>query len=203
MQNGATLVLSLLAMAMSVVTTYLSFFDERITLTASIDKIEYSLQSGGGGSEGAYSYSFAPYLNVSTILSLRGARPVVMTDAELVRSATPGDCVGTDDVIETYGLETTILEPGTLRSLTIEYALPRMEAEAARPEDLKFEPRSDFWCLRYTLYDPSGERRQPASPAFATDITFFVEEGEDYPSAKLEIDVSRGAKTILEEGALF
>lgn len=196
-------VMSAVAIVLSAITTYVTFFDDRITLTATIDTVRTAVQSGGGGGDGRWSYGFQYRVGVDLILALRGARPVVLTDAELVRSTTPDACVAGDDVEKTFGFETMVLQPGALAPLSIEFSLPRIEDQATSIDALEFAPRSETWCLRLTLFEQSGERQEPMLRAFASDISFFMEEGEDYPSTRFDVDASRAAVTVLETGSLF
>ena len=58
MRNISSAVLSLAAMALSSLTTYLSFFDARYTLTAAVADVDGQTQRGSSSGNGRWSVDF-------------------------------------------------------------------------------------------------------------------------------------------------
>lgn len=200
MRSISSAVLSLAAMALSSMTTYLTFFDARYTLTAAMSAVSGQIQSGGG-SDGTRTTAFARfYIEPAVILSNRGTRPLVLTDVELVRSAAAETCEASDTVLRTQ-METIIIEPETVREARFNFELPRAQGEADAAGRFNMPGENALWCLRWTMFDPSGRRLEPVMPAFTAE-TSFAEPGPDdrYPDAGLDLDYPKGARRLVSRG---
>ncbi|MEL7130736.1 MAG: hypothetical protein AAGK23_14440, partial [Pseudomonadota bacterium] len=157
MRGISNAVLSLTAMALSSLTTYLTFFDARYTLTEAIADVTIQVQSGGSSSgdriEGYYRYF--PTFNI--ILSNRGTRPIVISDLDMLRVEQDGSCADAvaDEKIFVPTFETIIVEPGTVRPFKLETALPSIDRDTTVgiPFDLTGETAK--WCFEWTLFDPN------------------------------------------------
>jgi hypothetical protein len=204
LQGPFNISLSFGAMLLSAVTLYLSYFDARYTLTGAMAEVETSVQSGGSSAEGERSVSFRYFATPSFILAHSGSRPLVLTGVDLVRSADRETCVLSEEVVEPFsGLATTILEPGSLSPLALEFPLRDIDAVDSG-QGFSLEPRSDLWCLRLTLFDHRGQRLEPLLPAFGAETTFSPPTAEDdYPSTELALEVPHGAVTLSRKGRLF
>ena len=77
MRNISSTVLSLAAMVLSSLTTYLTFFDARYTLTAVVadTKGQVSTSSGSSGEKRSVNYGF--WIDNSIVMSNRGTRAIV------------------------------------------------------------------------------------------------------------------------------
>lgn len=192
-----------IAMVLSTVTTYLSFFDDRALLTSAIDDVRPWARSGGGGSEGSWSYSFRHGVEIDVILSLRGARPLVLTEALLVRVDPGAECAASEVAQAPFQFETRILEPKSLTPLALEFPLPGAEATAATKAGLEFEDRADRWCLQLKLFDVSGAASTPMMRAFDARTTYARAPGADYPSVSVALDVSPAPAPMFKSGAIF
>ncbi|MCG8441957.1 MAG: hypothetical protein MI723_09120 [Caulobacterales bacterium] len=188
---------SLGAMGLSLFTTYLTFFDERVTLTTAIDRVSASIQRGGSSSDGRRSVTFRYYVTPAFILSLQGTRPLVLTDVRLIRSSDTAACVATEDEAVRFGeFQSIIVEPDSVRRLAAEFELER--AEASDDGGFALSPRDELWCLQLTLFDHAGERREPLAPAFTAATTFAPPaEDDDFPTSALDIDAPREAVTLI------
>lgn len=202
MRGISSAVLSLAAMALSSMTTYLTFFDARYTLTTAVADVALQVQSGGGMSNGTKSVTYRYYPYPEIILSNRGTRPLVLSDAELVRSADLDTCELSDEEPIPTRIEAVIVEPGTVQQLSMELALPGISAEVAEDADFALEPSEDLWCLQWTVFDPNGQRREPLTPVFTTKITFEQPEDPDdrYPDTKVDLDFPKGATKLVARG---
>ena len=69
MVEYGSLAIAGLALALSAFTTYRAFFDKRVTLTASVDRVSAQVQSSGSRSGDQVTRSFRYYPNISFILS--------------------------------------------------------------------------------------------------------------------------------------
>ncbi|MEL7371195.1 MAG: hypothetical protein AAFN74_19900, partial [Myxococcota bacterium] len=97
MRGLSSSVLSVAAMGLSSLTTYLTFFDASYTLTVANADVPIQVQSGSsssGGKKSAY-YRFFP--KPSVILSNRGKLALVVSDVRLHRSTDVSSCKIADD----------------------------------------------------------------------------------------------------------
>lgn len=203
MRSLSTAVLSLVAMALSSMTTYLTFFDARYTLTQAVASVQLQVQSGGGSSNGEKSayYRYYPYPQI--ILSNRGTRPLVLSNVELVKSSTLETCTEDEsvEIPQARTFEAIIVEPGTVQQLPLELALPAVSQEVAEDEEFDLQPDTALWCLKWTAFDPNGERQEPLTPVFTTEITFTPPEpGDRYPSTNVELDFPKGPTKLITRG---
>lgn len=201
MSNASTLLVSILAFAMSAVTTFLTYFDTRYQVTAAVVDVAGGRQSGGSSSDGEISTFVRYYATPTFLLSNRGARPMVFTDVELVKSTSLETCEASDVASRPFGdgLERTIIERGELRTFDVEFALGVDEhdgaaAVAARPD------REELWCLRLTLFDQRGERREPMFPAVRASMAFSPPTADDrYGDVALGLDFPPAPVRIIPE----
>lgn len=207
MRGLSSTVLSLAAMALSSLTTYLTFFDARYTLTVATADVAVNLQSGGGrDSEGNRSATYRYWPTFNMVLSNRGTRALVITDIELLKSQSPERCeVGDDNRMQRYStsglFDTTIVEPGTVLPKQLEFELDRIAAEAGPGESLSLQPDRALYCARYTVFDPNGRRHEPVAPVLTMTRGFEpADDPDDMPDGTLEVDFPKGATTLLNRG---
>lgn len=199
MRNLSSAVLSLAAMVLSSFTTYLSFFDARYTLTASVADVSGQTNRGYGSNGEQRNVNFRFYVAPSVILSNRGTRPLVITDVALVPSSDAKTCVASGDPLPGR-METLIIEPGSVRSLPLDLALPQIEQKIGMDEAFSLEDVSSFWCIQWVVFDPNGRRHEPMMPAFTADIRFGYEDDESHPSATYKLDFPKGPTRLLSRG---
>ncbi len=207
MRGLSSTVLSLVAMALSSLTTYLTFFDARYTLTVATADVAVQLQSGGGrGSDGSISTSYRYWPTFNLVLSNRGTRALVITEIEMLKSQSTERCdLADENVMMRYSTEgtfdTTIVEPGTVMPKLIEYEFDRIAAEAGPGEPLSLSPDTALYCARFTVFDPNGKRHEPIAPVLTMHRGFEPGEDEgDMPKATLDVDFPKGATTLLNRG---
>ncbi|MEO1476721.1 MAG: hypothetical protein AAFS13_10105 [Pseudomonadota bacterium] len=201
MRGLSSAVLSLAAMALSSLTTYLTFFDARYTLTQAIADVSVSQQGGGfsNGDRREVTYRFFP--RVEIILSNRGTRPIVISDLEIFESASEERCEMTDKKLFMQEFQPIIIEPGTVSPTAIETSLDNVEGSARDGEVITMEPISNLYCLKWTLFDPNGRRHEPLSTAFAIDIGFLPPEpGEYSPETDVTLDYPKEPDRLLTRG---
>lgn len=99
MRNISSTVLALSAMALSSMTTYLTFFDARYTLTAAIADVKGQVNRGFSSSSNSdtKSVNYRFYIDTSLVLSNRGTRSLVVSDVSVVRSSNPNKCEVAED----------------------------------------------------------------------------------------------------------
>lgn len=206
MRNISSAVLSLAAMSLSSLTTYLTFFDARYTLTQAVAEVPTNIQGGGGtNSDGTRSASYRIYPEPRIILSNRGTRALVLSSVEAVVSSDPEKCVPMDlegdDAPYTRKIEPVIVEPSSVQQIALELGLAGFNSEAAPGEDFDFENTVQLWCLKWVVFDPNGERREPLTPLLTLDVTFSPpEEGESYPDINVEVDHPKEPSRLVTRG---
>ncbi len=203
MRGISSAVLSLTAMALSSLTTYLTFFDARYTLTQAVATVSVQVQSGGSSSGGVASAYYRYFLTPQIILSNRGTRPLVLSNVELVPSSNVERCAPDEDA-ETppmRRLDAVIVEPGTVQQLALDVELPAISAEAKPGRDFDLPESDALWCLKWTIFDPNGERREPVTPAFRAKLTFAPPEPDDrYPDAEIDLDYPKEPTRLVSRG---
>ena len=192
--EAVSVVVAGLALGLSTFTTYLAYFDRRVTLTAAVDKVRVGVQSSASRSDGRVSRTFRYFPVVSFILATRrGTRSLMITDIELVRGGTRR---GPRTKAQPVGsFEPVLAGPGLLQHLSLEFELPRAESTGASIEELTFEPRSETWSLQFTIFDPKGHRREPMLVAFEAILSF--ERTENGFESSVTVDFPRHARTVL------
>ena len=202
MQGLSSAVLSLAAMALSSLTTYLTFFDSRYTVTVAVSNVELQLQtsssSSGDGTRNAY-YRLWP--TAQMIFSNRGTRAVVLSDMQLVRSNDLGSCEPDEEAYDTR-IEPLIIEPGAVEPLSVEFEL--------EPVSFVFEegandpipgPETQHWCMRWTAFDPEGRRREPVTSFFTVERSFTPPETDrSVPRMEIDLDYPRAPETSVAKG---
>ncbi|MEM9667798.1 MAG: hypothetical protein AAF950_02660 [Pseudomonadota bacterium] len=201
MRGFSSAVLSLAAMTLSSLTTYLTFFDARYTLTQAVAEVTVS-QQGGGYSDGERqeaTYRFFPRLEL--ILSNRGTRPIVVSNLEIFQSASTERCELTDTKLYMPEFQPIIVEPGTVSPTAIETSLGNIEGSSMAGAPIVIDPVSDLYCLKWTLFDPNGKRHEPLAEAFFIDISFTEPEPDDYrPEPNVDLDYPKEPRQLLSRG---
>ncbi len=60
---------------------------------------------------------------------------------------------------------------------------------------------SELWCLRWTVFDPAGKRREPVMPVTMLTWRFSPPpEDQRYPEAEVTIDYPKGPETLVRRG---
>lgn len=199
MNGGFSLAMSIGAVIASVCTTYLSFFDERYTLTATIADVSGLVQTGSYRSgDGPREVNFRVFFTPTFILSNRGTRPLVLTNVALSLSGDPETCQAAEEVTQPFGEQKPlIMEPGSVSDLSFEFG--------RAPLTNDFETRSELWCLQFTLIDHRGHRISPLLKAVEVDytVTPVVKDGEEQtPELGVAIDFPRKPVTVAQSGLL-
>ena len=208
MRGLSSNVLAVAAMALSSLTTYLTFFDSSYTLTSAVASVSIYVQSGGGYSpEQGRSASYRYFAEPSVILSNRGTLAVVVSDIELVRSSDLEKCVATDEIRTMIASRDkakaapTVVEPQTVRQLTMEFNLKSVNAKAdSETGEFDLPASKEMWCLRWTVFDPNGKRHEPMAPAFTLSSEYVKKPDENYPDAKLDKKFPKAPQTLIARG---
>jgi hypothetical protein len=204
MNNVSNTILSLAAMIVSTITTYLTFFDARYTLTAAVAGVEGQIQSSGGsGGEGIYSILFRPFVTPSIILSNHGTRALVVTNVELVKSTSHEICEVSADAMArspTTRMKPMLVEAGSIQEVSLEFGLPETTAEKTPAQPYQIADTDSSWCLRWVLFDPDGKRHEPTMLALRETTKFSPEPGSEYYKADYKLDHPKGAAQLLKDG---
>ena len=203
MRSLSTAVLSLIAMALSSMTTYLTFFDARYTLTVAVADAPLQIQTSSSRNNGVTTANYQFYPKPSIILSNRGTRALVLHTVELYRSnsLTACDIDGQEAEGVAFGFEPKIVEPGSVQQLVPEFGLDRLSGESASGQRLVMEPDEALFCIKWVVFDPNGNRREPVSPAFSWTLDFSTyEEGDLYPRADVKIDYPKEPTRLVARG---
>ncbi|MEM0986859.1 MAG: hypothetical protein AAGJ32_11475 [Pseudomonadota bacterium] len=207
MRGLSSTVLSLAAMVLSSLTTYLTFFDSRYALTVATADLSVNMQTGSGrDSDGSSSASYQYWPTFNIVLSNRGTRALVITKIELLKSQSLDRCdVSDENKMFRYSrdgvFDTTIVEPGTVLPKIVEFALDRIEAEAGPGEALNPQGEKALFCARFTVFDPNGRRHEPVAEVMTIERGFDApDEPDDAPTGTLDVDYPRGATTLVNRG---
>lgn len=200
---GSNTTLSVLAMGLSSLSTYLTFFDSSYTLTVSAARMDQQIQRSYSSSDNKKSISFRTYVTPHMVVSNRGTRPLVLSDLELIKSTRMDKCE-LGDTIQQTRIDAAIIEPGTVQQLPYEFALPAIDLEAAISEPFALEEGKELWCLRWTVFDPDGKRREPMSELFIATRTFPDDQMDNngYPQMALDLELEHAPKRLVSK-ALF
>lgn len=202
MQGFSTTVLSVGAMVLSSLTTYLTFFDTRYTLSVAVAEVSVQVQSGGSSSNGETSAYYRFFPATELVFSNRGTRPVVVSDLRLMRSDRSDRCEISDESERgyVYNFDTMIVEPGTVTSMAVETGMDNLTLDGV---DGAITPPPDdvvLWCAHWVAFDPKGYRREPMTPFFTMSRTFSQEDGARYPAVSVAVDYPREPNTIVAKG---
>ena len=212
MRNISSTILSLAAMVLSSLTTYLTFFDARYTLNAAVADVSGQQNRGYSSNGEQRNVNFRFYVTPTVILSNRGTRALVVSEVSLVKSEQMERCIIGDQAerrtpflidVETNRsstIEPYIVEPGAVRAEKMEVSLPDMEWAGALGEEVDLEAEEAQWCFAWVVFDPNGKRHEQYMPAFTSQVTFVTEEGENYPSANFALDFDKGPTRLLSRG---
>ncbi len=199
MRNVSSTVLSLAAMVLSSLTTYLTFFDARYTLTATIANVQTQTSRGYGSNGETKNIDYRFYVEPLMIISNRGTRPVVLTDMKLVKSTNMDTCEPTDFVVG-QRIDPIVMEPGTVEQLKPMLGLEDVEQNISVEEEFTLQPVNELWCLQWVAIDPNGGRHEPMTEAFRTHATFKTVEGENYPEVEFELDAVLAPQRLVSRG---
>lgn len=204
MNNITTAILSLLAMLLSSLTTYLTFFDARYTLTAAIAGVDGVIQSSGGSSgEGVFSIDFRPFATPSIILSNRGTRALVVTDVTLIRSSSHEVCdIAADapSLKATSRMKPLLVEPGSIQEVSLEFGLPQTSGQKTPTQGYQIANTDSSWCMKWVIFDPDGERHEPTMLALRETTRFNPEPGGETYNADYKLDHPKAAAHLLSDG---
>ena len=207
--------MSIIAVVVSGLTTFLTFFDERYTLTAAMVNVGSGTQQSAGYSDDVgLNVTYQNYVKPTFILSNRGTRSLVLTDVNLIRSSKLDTCEASEDVVSPINastLDTMIIDPNSVQSLTREYRISRITvhydskpAPASAADSLNAEHEPQTWCLQLIVFDHRGRRMEPLLEAMTVDRTFEpMEPDDDYPTGTMAIAHPIAATQLLSKGALF
>ena len=200
MRNISSSALALMALALSSLTTYLTFFDARYALTAAVANVSASVQTGFSSSEAGSSVSYRTFVAPSIIVSNRGTRPVVVTAVEAVLSPNTSECASSDTV-RAPQFEALIIEPNTVENLKFEFGLPGVDAQANAEGAFELFEKTELWCLRWTVFDHTGRRTQPLT-ALSTFSTVYRPADDDsrYPTADIDADTIHAPMVLAKSG---
>ena len=213
MRELSSLFMSMIAVVVSAVTTFLTFFDERYTLTAAIVDVGAGVQRSASYADGkGLDVMYQHYVEPTLILSNRGTRALVLTEVNLARSTRLGACE-IDEVLQPIGsgVEPMIIEPGTVRTLANEYRISRVEAHwdarsvpASGADRLNAEHVPETWCTQLVVFDDRGRRMEPLMETLTLERVFTPpDEDDDYPGGTLELEHPVAAAQLLTRGAVF
>ena len=216
MRNISSAVLSLAAMVLSSMTTYLTFFDARYTLTAAVADVNGDSNRGSGRGNGRWNVDFRFYAYPTIILSNRGTRALVVSEVNLVRSSSLETCNIADDTKRTKVNKTDdsgyssspvkpfIIEPGTVSPSRYVAYLDELKFSGVEGETPTFStsPEQTLYCFEWVVYDPNGKRHESTMPAFTSSVTLSQKDGEAFPSADYKLDHPKGALQLLTRGLI-
>ncbi|ACT58847.1 hypothetical protein [Hirschia baltica] len=212
MRNISSTVLALAAMVLSSMTTYLTFFDARYTLTAAIADVKGQVNRGFSSNSETKSASYRFYIDASLVLSNRGTRSLVVSDVSVVKSSNADKCIIAEDEkrvrVQEYsadGRQTAyikpfIVEPGTVGAKTFWMNPSSIDQEVAASEEFDLKPTQDLWCFEWKVFDPNGKKHENSMPAFLLDVSFDLEEGETTPEGIMKIEGKSGPTELLKRG---
>lgn len=206
--------MALAAMVLSSMTTYLTFFDARYTLTAAIADVKGQVNRGfsSGSNSDTKTVNYRFYIDTSLVLSNRGTRSLVVSDVSVVRSSSSEKCEVADDEkrvrVQEYsedGSRTTyikpfIVEPGTVGAKMFWMNPEAIDQEIPKEQDFDLPPLQDLWCLEWKVFDPNGKKHENLMPAYMLDLAFELEEGETTPEGLMKIDAKSGPTELLKRG---
>lgn len=200
MRSLSSVVLSLTAMVLSSMTTYLTFFDSRYTLTTAVSGVQWQMQTGSSSSNGKRESYFRKFVDPAIIVSNRGTRPLVLTNIIVVDSTDPETCVPGEKSYPSR-IEAKIIEPGTVQQIPLSLTIGSVEAIADADGKYALEDTKRLWCLKWTIFDPNGRRHEPISPAF-TETTVFAqpETPDDYATGEFTVEYSKQPTQLVSRG---
>ncbi|MFC7290984.1 hypothetical protein [Hirschia litorea] len=213
MRNISSTVMALAAMVLSSMTTYLTFFDARYTLTAAVAKVSGQINRGYSSNSEGKSIDFRYWVDSTLVVSNRGTRALVISDVSAVKSNKPGSCAIDKDskrhrvqqyiapeYVRTQYIQPFIVEPSSVAAIPLSMGIPGLSQEIGLEEEFSLEPLHDLWCLEWKVFDPNGKMHENTMPAFLIDVAFNTPEGEDYPEGELRLDMKSGPTEILKRG---
>ena len=214
MRNISSAVLSLAAMSLSTLTTYLTFFDARYTLTAAVAKVSGQSNRGYGSGNGQWNVNYRFFASPTIVLSNRGTRALVVSEVNFAKSDDMKACKIPDDAerksanmmneAKNYAsaIEPFIIEPGTVSPLELEIYPEAIEFSGSTdaPRDFDLSTQEALWCLEWVMFDPNGKRHEASLPVMTSSVSFEIEEDENAPTAIYKLDHPKGAVQLLSRG---
>ncbi len=182
-------VISLIALGLSALSTFLAFFYQRTGLTGAVVRAHATTRRSGGFDGETANVQFQQDARIEVLLSNTGTRPLVITAIEAVVGAPNASRPGDEPPIQPYEqVASVLLEPKTALVFPIEFRLCTVGLDnVTRTTDIP-ERRERVWA-RVTVYDHRGRVHQPDLPAFAAKTTYRPgEENDRYPQSDLAID---------------
>lgn len=206
MEGSSSNVMAVLAMGLSSLTTYLTFFDTSYVLTAANANVVVQVQSGGGTNNGVSSASFNFFVRPSLIMSNRGKLAIVVSDVSLFRSTDREICRAADgdEGVSAFrprgggGSMPMIIEPETLKHLELEFGLEPVRATAGDGASFDIPADDGLWCLKWTVFDPNGQRKEVSSPVLTMKTTYMNVDDRRYPKVKIDKDFPKGPLRLIE-----
>ena len=206
MRGLSSSVLSVAAMGLSSLTTYLTFFDTSYTLTMANADVRIQIQSGSSSSGGNRSAYYRFYANQGVILSNRGKLALVVSDVRLFRSTESGRCAyptDKDAFISNADVSPKIpvvVEPETLRHIKVQTQIKPVNVKSDAEGKFSIPEDKGLWCLKWTIFDPNGKRHEPISPAFTFERKYVIEDDDNYPSVKAKKEFPREPIRLVGRG---
>jgi len=203
MRNVLSLVFSIAAMVASGLTTYVTFYQDRYTLTIAVAEIVGSLGTSTyrAGPQSSLEVVYRVFFEPTLILSNQGTRALVLTDLQMIPSTSLNDCVPSEETRRpAEAVKPVILEPDSVRDLSFEFGRGNMTND--------FETRSELWCIKLTVFDSNGTRMEPMFEAFRADYRLEAAIGADgsgdlsgdAPALSLTIDFPRRPVVVAQTG---
>ncbi len=208
MRGLSSSVLSVAAMGLSSLTTYLTFFDASYTLTTANAEVSLQVQSGSSSSKGQRTAYLRVFVEPSLSLSNRGKLAVVVADASLHRSTSVDRCeiADGDKGKKTFTARgdtaemPRVVEPETIKHLKLQFSLEPVDAKANPDGTFNVPSDQGLWCVKWTIFDPNGQRHEPVAPLIKIKRTFHMTEDRSYPQVKVEKDVPKEPFRLVARG---
>lgn len=171
-------VISIIALSLSALSTFLTFFYNRTRLTGVVVRGDVSLQRSGGFDGEKASVSFQTFAKIGVLISNHGNRPVTLTSLALV----------VDDEEPNTGfqpVEPTLLAPNSAQVFTNEYRVSQVSLDDVA-RDTKIPARTERVWAQVRLHNHRGKSRVVKIPALELATTYIPGEGDErYPNADI------------------
>ncbi len=199
MRGLSSNVLSITAMGLSTLTTYLTFFDASFVLTTANAGASVRIFGSGGKANGERSVQFEFRVKSSVILSNRGKLAVVVSDIRAFKSTALDACqIARDDKGQslTYRVDNgppipRVVEPETLQQLEIRFQLDKVKQTVPDGSAISLPSSESLWCLKWVIFDPNGVRHEVTSPVLRAARTYIDKGLDKRPEADIELDITK------------
>ncbi len=195
------------AIILSTWTTYMTFFDDRYTLTVAMASIGSSVQTSSYSSsiENVRETRRAPYVTPVIIASNQGTKSMVFTRVSLVKSESQETCSAGKDAPSAFPLkridQPEIYSPDSIQTLSFEFALPDLNTRNDEEPDLSV--LAGLWCMKFVVFDHNGERYEPYLEAFRAKPALVPgEDPEDAPRLDLNLEYAQGPVELVSRGGV-